>query len=926
IESEREQWQSAEGGVTELTVGGLRAGAEYGVRVAAAGGASSAELRVRTPPAAPAASPVNVTATPASATSILVRWDAPPTRTHRGPLTGYKIRYRAVNGPGAGMGTRRRAESLTTPADARRAELRGLERGTTYQVRVCALNANGSGPFSEWTTASTAPHDLDESAPPPQPPPLRTRAGRDWISVWWSAEGAGAGGVRVRGYSLGWGLGVPDEHSRDLSPHTHSYVIRDLQLNAEYVISLRASNNLGPGPPVYATVRTRTADEDDLGDVPDEDSNDDEGDDDDKDLEKAPPLIPPVGLKVIMLSGTTAVVYWTDPTLPRGQTATDGRRYVVRWAAAGSAGGRARTFNATDLNCMIDELKPFSTYEFAVKLIKGDRESAWSMLVSNTTLEATPSTPPRDLRVTAAPNAARAVELSWSPPLRPNGLITGYVVMYAAEKASATQDWAAVAVAGPRTSTRVDKLRARTTYLFKVQARNSKGLGPFSVPVRHTTAMEEGGGALAGATSAWLWASAGGACAVLALAAALALSLCCRRGTPPLSPDRSTYQKSAATAAIKPPDLWIHHDQMELKHIDKGLHGSAMSAGSVDGGGVGGGGPLMSSTLTLARAPPAEYESARVPPPHPHPGSVDRRHYAHTTSMVRIERRCESVDSDDTAVLRSSSASLPAPCCRRCDCPREHAPNPAHLLDLLQPMSSVGCAATCERRPHRPPLAAPDQNTPLIVGTVLASPQPSLASLQPLHPPPGPCGAGTCPLGAACGAPPTPAGLVAGAGSLSGGSDVYAVARERGHYVAYEPLGHYTHRDSMGSEAGGAGAAGSLHRRAGLVSGAGGVAPMHSFVLPSEHASSNHSTPSHGKGSVREASPYKRSGGSSPGASACGSGTNRLALGGAVPAAGDELEPLTPSRSTERLHREMANLEGLMKDLSAITGHHQFQC
>ncbi|KAL4718676.1 hypothetical protein ACJJTC_010299 [Scirpophaga incertulas] len=58
---------------------------------------------------------------------------------------------------------------------------------------------------------------------------------------------------------------------------------------------------------------------------------------------------------------------------------------------------------------------------------------------------------------------------------------------------------------------------------------------------------------------------------------------------------RSTYQKASASAAIKPPDLWIHHDQMELKHLDTKLHASAskISAGSVDGG-------LMSSSLALA--------------------------------------------------------------------------------------------------------------------------------------------------------------------------------------------------------------------------------------------------------------------------------------------------------------------------------------
>lgn len=48
-------------------------------------------------------------------------------------------------------------------------------------------------------------------------------------------------------------------------------------------------------------------------------------------------------------------------------------------------------------------------------------------------------------------------------------------------------------------------------------------------------------------------------------------------------------------------------------------------------------------------------------------------------------------------------------------------------------------------------------------------------------------------------------------------------------------------------------------------------------------------------------------------------------IGGNVAHCSEELEPLTPSRSTERLNREMQNLEGLMKDLSAIT-QHQFHC
>ncbi|XP_037301503.1 LOW QUALITY PROTEIN: neogenin-like, partial [Manduca sexta] len=890
VETGREQLQVVEG-ATSVSLTGLRAATAYSVRVSAAGGAPAAPVRLRTPSDAPAAPPANVTATPTGADSILVRWEAPPSRTHRGALTGYKVRYRALSATtSASTPTRRRADSITTPADTRRAELRDLDTATTYQIRVCAINANGSGPFSEWVTAITHQQQRDETRVPPQPPPLTTRAGRDWISVWWSEEGAGSEGVVVRGYVLGWGLGIADEASRDLPAHLHSHVIRNLKSNSEYVISLRASNSLGLGPAVYATVRTKPAAEGD--------ELDDEDDEEQEDEDEPPPLIPPVGLKVIMLSGTTAVVYWTDPTLPKGQTATDGRRYVVRWSANG---GRARTFNATDLNCMLDDLRPFTRYEFAVKLIKGTRESAWSMLVSNTTLEAAPASAPRDVRASPAAPPARAADLVWAAPLKPNGIITGYVIMYAAQRAGAAEEWTAVAVVGERTRARVDRLRPRTSYSFKVQARNSKGLGPFSQPIPYTTAMETGeGGGLAGATSAWLWASAGGACAVLALAAALALSLCCRRSRPPLSPlspDTSTYQKSSASAGIKPPDLWIHHDQMELKHMDKGLHSSAskISAGSTDGA-------LMSSTLTLGRsappAPPAppsaEYEPARHQPPPP--ASLDRRHYVPTY----VDRSSPAEDAS-----RGSPASL---CSWRrtdnCDC---CAPMTGMGVGVGVGMGGVSCTSTCDRRQHRAP--HPDQSTPLLAGVApLGSPQSSLASLAPLHPhpphpPPPPCGSGACPLGAACSAP--------GGVGVSVGGDVYAAAaaaRERG--TTSRTNRSATTRSGVGGAGGG-----SLGRRAAA------CGALHSFALAD--SGSDRSSPAHhphSRGSVRETSPYKKSASSSP-----GHVPNRLQLGGNVSHCAEELEPLTPSRSTERLNREMQNLEGLMKDLSAIT-QHQFHC
>ncbi|XP_037941705.1 neogenin-like [Teleopsis dalmanni] len=52
---------------------------------------------------------------------------------------------------------------------------------------------------------------------------------------------------------------------------------------------------------------------------------------------------------------------------------------------------------------------------------------------------------------------------------------------------------------------------------------------------------------------------------------------------------------------------------------------------------------------------------------------------------------------------------------------------------------------------------------------------------------------------------------------------------------------------------------------------------------------------------------------------------NRLQGGPSVTHSTDEIQRLAPSTSTEELNQEMANLEGLMKDLSAITAN-EFEC
>lgn len=103
---------------------------------------------------------------------------------------------------------------------------------------------------------------------------------------------------------------------------------------------------------------------------------------------------------------------------------------------------------------------------------------------------------------------------------------------------------------------------------------------------------------------------AGCGVAIITIAAVIAI-LCCRRRDANTSPQtaKKGYQKDSQH--IKPPDLWIHHDQMELKALEKS-HSSNDGASS-------------SGAMTLPRSVGAnEYDAHES---H-HSNSLDKRTYA----------------------------------------------------------------------------------------------------------------------------------------------------------------------------------------------------------------------------------------------------------------------------------------------------------
>lgn len=196
------------------------------------------------------------------------------------------------------------------------------------------------------------------------------------------------------------------------------------------------------------------------------------------------------------------------------------------------------------------------------------------------------------------------------------------MILFSTDQERRDRDWNQEFVPGEHTSVQLNNLKSATTYFFKVQTKNLKGLGPFSAMVTHSTPPITHNTSEAVITSLitteMLYLIIGGMfLAVFIIILTVSLIFCRRKteGTPEHS--KKSYQKNNV-GIIKPPDLWIHHDQIELKNIDKG-HQTTTTPGCSDGA-------SSSGAMTLPRSVGHDYEGETILPPHIS-NSLDKRTY-----------------------------------------------------------------------------------------------------------------------------------------------------------------------------------------------------------------------------------------------------------------------------------------------------------
>uniref|UniRef100_A0AAQ4Q4V1 Contactin-3 n=1 Tax=Gasterosteus aculeatus aculeatus TaxID=481459 RepID=A0AAQ4Q4V1_GASAC len=603
-ESPSAKEQSVEVNGLNYKMEGLNKFTEYTVRVSAINrygpGPAPETASVTTQSDVPSAPPQNITLEVVLSRSIKVSWQPPPPSAQNGIISAYKIKYRK---------TGRRGDQEAIEPNNFWFLFTGLEKGSQYSFQVTAMTANGTGPASDWYAAETPENDLDESQVPDQPSSLHVRPLPNSIIMSWTPPLSP--NILVRGYIIGYGVGSPYADTVRVDSKQRYFSIESLEPSSHYVISLKAFNNAGEGVPLYESAVTRSLtdpidpSEDDLFHLYDKYPT--------PMSDTSTPMIPPVGVQAVALSSDSVRVSWADNSMTKNQKSSEVRYYSVKWKTSYSTSGKYKSADTTALSHTVTALKPNTMYEFAVMVTKGRKSSTWSMTAHATTYEAAPSSGPKDLTVISREGRPRAILISWQPPMEANGRITGYILYYTLDKNMPIDDWVMETISGDRLTHQVGDLNLDTVYYFRIQAKNAKGVGPLSEPVHFRTAKVEHPDKMAndqgrgGEHAYWppdtnlidrsninespigqmrpphgsatpqknsnllviIVVSVGAVTAVVVVIVAL---ICTRRSSAQQRKKRASHSASKRKGSqkdLRPPDLWIHHEEMEMKNMEK---------------------------------------------------------------------------------------------------------------------------------------------------------------------------------------------------------------------------------------------------------------------------------------------------------------------------------------------------------------------
>ncbi|XP_077060929.1 protein tyrosine phosphatase receptor type Db isoform X11 [Siphateles boraxobius] len=436
-------------------------------------GAFTSEITVQTPQTQTTPPPQEVTCISPSSTSLLLSW-APPLTEENGIITGYSIRYVAVERENDPV---QRIPNI--PSNCFRYRIEGLKKGTLYSVTVAAHTDTGQGPESLPILVRTE-EDVP-SAPPRGVDVVVLNATSARVS--WKPPVAERQHGKIRGYQVTYARRTAGE--RTVSPRIREHLLRepqpqndskqydliltDLWPNTEYSVTVAAFTSKGDGArskPIV--IRTK-------------------------------PSLPGLPLLTVLPSEDgTALLKWQPP--PAGLSPVLGYRLSYGQADPTSDSFMVLELDAKERTYTVSSLSAGVLYVFrlAARTIWGYGSSAQVTFLTPNVVQTTTDdmvtipgttdgqkvsiqeTLPLLANLTAENINSSSVILKWERP-RSYDRIQGYRVWFAVTYSNGTD----IAMESDVSEAIVvlNGLRANTEYVARVCMLSKHGPGAYSLPV-----------------------------------------------------------------------------------------------------------------------------------------------------------------------------------------------------------------------------------------------------------------------------------------------------------------------------------------------------------------------------------------------------------------------------------------------------------
>lgn len=415
----------------------------------------------------------NVTLQAVSPTQLKVSWRK-FSAFGSGPVSMYRIEYR-----------RHRAKESDTEVvkgDVYEYTIMGLHPGRKYDVRVVPGSMiSAAGP---WFTkemprvmtsdapslVSSTPHEQTSSPAPAIELVAHEFNGSSSVLVSWEDVGSLSGRPAADGVRLRYRQQGSRESSPVLVlPPSGSQWITQLRPATVYEFQLSASIEDREGPVSQASIRTLP--DPDLDDQDDESFN----------------VGNPIGAESQAMSSSAIKLSWHFQPAS-GSILYYTVRYVSVPEEALPGMGPSlppviRYIRTTASHVHLTNLTAYTLYRMSIKCHDRDGRSSpfSSPPVEGRTLADLPTSP---LNPSWQALADGSVQVSWRPPLHPNGIITGYVVLVSTDPSAPVDTWTRHTESGSRLRTQLTGLPLGTPqYYFRIQGRTSAGWGAMTEPL-----------------------------------------------------------------------------------------------------------------------------------------------------------------------------------------------------------------------------------------------------------------------------------------------------------------------------------------------------------------------------------------------------------------------------------------------------------